>query len=77
MITLIQRPEQSPRRRFRVPRSAALAASACVVFGLFAFGLLRLLPAPHTPADYMIAGTLATLGALITIFGGLVMGSRH
>jgi hypothetical protein len=34
------------------------------------------LPVPHTKADYLIVGTLATLAALITIFAGLVMG-RH
>jgi hypothetical protein len=68
--------EKSPPRRFRLPRSAALAASACLAFAIFAVALIRVLPVPHTKADYLIVGTLATLAALITIFAGLVMG-RH
>jgi len=67
---------KSPARRVRVPRSAALAASASLAFAVFAVALIRVLPSPHTKADYLIVGTLATLAALITIFAGLVMGRR-
>ena len=68
--------EQPPARRFRFPRPAALAASACLAFAVFAVALIRALPAPHGRADYLIVGTLSTLAALITIFAGLVMGRR-
>jgi|HubBroStandDraft_1064217.scaffolds.fasta_scaffold00114_46 hypothetical protein len=66
--------EKAPSRRFRAPRPAALAASACLAFAVFAVALIRVLPAPHGRADYLIVGTLATLAALIAIFAGLVMG---
>jgi lipopolysaccharide export LptBFGC system permease protein LptF len=68
--------ENAPPRRFRLPRSAALAASACLAFAVFAVALIRVLPSPHSKADYLIVGTLATLAALITLFAGLVMGRR-
>ena len=68
--------EQPPARRFRIPRPAALAISASLAFAIFAIALIRVLPAPHARADYLIVGTLSTLAALITIFAGLVMGRR-
>jgi hypothetical protein len=68
--------KKAPERRFRIPRGAALTGSACVAFAVFALALIRVLPSPHTKADYLIVGTLATLAALITIFAGLVMGRR-
>jgi hypothetical protein len=63
-------------RRFHIPPWAALTGSASLAFAIFAVALNRVLPAPHTKADYLIVGTLATLAALITIFAGLVMGRR-
>jgi hypothetical protein len=63
------------KQRFRLPRAAVLASSACVVFVVFTVALLRVLRAPHTRADYLIIGSLATLAALITIFAGLVLGA--
>jgi hypothetical protein len=60
--------------RFRIPRTAALIASASLAFAVFAVALIRVLPSPHSKADYLIVGTLATLAGLITIFAGLVLG---
>ncbi len=71
------KPDESAPRRFRIPRPAALFAAASVAFLVFAVALIRVLPSPHTRADYMIVGTLATLAGLITIFAGLVMGRRR
>jgi len=68
--------EKPPARGFRIPRPAALGGSACLAFAIFALALIRVLPAPHGRADYLIVGTLATLAALITIFAGLVLGRR-
>jgi hypothetical protein len=65
-----------PPRRVRIPRPAALAGSALMAFAIFAIALMRVLPEPHTKADYLIIGTLATLAALITVFAGLVLGRR-
>jgi hypothetical protein len=71
-------PTQKPDKRgFRFPRAALLTSSACVVFLVFAVALLRVLRPPHTRADYLIIGSLATLAALITIFAGLVLGSAR
>jgi multisubunit Na+/H+ antiporter MnhF subunit len=67
---------KAPPRRFRLPRPAALALAAVMAFAVFAVALIRVLPSPHTHADYLIVGTLATLAALIAIFAGLVMGRR-
>jgi hypothetical protein len=66
--------DNSAPHRFRIPRTAALIASACLAFAVFAVALIRVLPSPHSKADYLIVGTLATLAGLITIFAGLVMG---
>jgi len=72
------KPDKKPAsRRFRIPRPAALAASACLAFAIFAVALIRVLPAPHARADYLIVGTLSTLAALITIFAGLVLGRKR
>ncbi|HTT66127.1 MAG TPA: hypothetical protein VMG35_29960 [Bryobacteraceae bacterium] len=68
--------ESAPAHRFRIPRPAVLAVSACIAFAVFALALIRVLPAPHSRADYLIVGTLATLAALITVFAGLVLGRR-
>ena len=70
------KPDESPQRRLRIPRPAALGASAFLSFVVFALALVRVLPAPHSKSDYLIVGTLATLAALITVFAGLVLGRR-
>jgi peptidoglycan/LPS O-acetylase OafA/YrhL len=69
--------KQPPPRRLRIPRWAALTASASLAFAVFAVALIRVLPSPHSKADYLIVGTLATLAALIVIFAGLVLGRRR
>ena len=71
------KPDGDPPSRFRIPRPAALIASACMAFAIFAVALIRVLPAPHSRADYLIVGTLATLAGLITIFAGLALGRRR
>ena len=65
-----------PTPKPKIPRPVALALSAALAFLVFALALNRVLPSPHTRADYLIVGTLATLAALITIFAGLVIGRR-
>lgn len=69
-------PKPDPRRGFHLPRPVALGASACLAFAVFAVALARVLPSPHSRADYLIIGTLSTLAALITIFAGLVLSRR-
>jgi hypothetical protein len=69
-------PKPDAPRRVRIPRSAALAASACLAFAVFAVALFRVLPSPHSKVGYLIVGTLSTLAGLITVFAGLVLGRR-
>jgi hypothetical protein len=75
MTTPTPKPEETPQRS-RLPRPLALGGSAFVAFAVFAIALIRVLPEPHTKADYLIVGTMATLAALITVFAGLVIGRR-
>ncbi|HVN04853.1 MAG TPA: hypothetical protein VMT86_10570 [Bryobacteraceae bacterium] len=77
MTALTPKPDEPARARgFRVPQPLVLALSACLAFAVFAIALVHVLPSPHSRADYLIVGTLATLAALITIFAGLVLGHR-
>lgn len=70
------KPDGNPTSRARIPRPVALILSACLAFTVFAVALMRVLPEPHSKADYLIVGTLATLAGLITVFAGLVLGRR-
>lgn len=71
------KPDESPASpRRRIPRPAALIASACIAFTILALALVQVLPERHSKADYLIVGTLATLAALITIFAGLLLSRR-
>jgi hypothetical protein len=45
---------------------------ALVAFGAIAFGMLRFMPEPLKDSDYLIAGSVATLVALLILFLGLV-----
>jgi len=45
-----------------------VAAGVILAFGAVVAGLLRAIPSPHTPFDYLIVGTLATLLSLVVLF---------
>jgi hypothetical protein len=51
----------------------ALAAATILVFGVTVMLLMHLIPAPRTPADYLIIGTMATLISLVAVFGGVAL----
>lgn len=51
-----------------------LSVAAFLVFGVVAAVLLRLLPGPHRPTDYLLVGTAATLSALVALFVAVVTG---
>ena len=51
---------------------AVSAVTVLVVIIALAEWLLWMMPAPHRPFEYMIAGTGATAAALGTLFAGLV-----
>jgi hypothetical protein len=39
-----------------------------VMFGVVVALMLRLLPGPHRPSDYMVIGTFATLACIALVF---------
>ncbi len=49
------------------------AVGGLLVFVALAAWLLWLMPPPHRPLEYMIAGTAATAAALGTVFAGVVI----
>jgi hypothetical protein len=60
----------------RAQRWLALAAATALMFAATVVVLLRIMPAPRTPADYLIIGTTATLISLAAVFGGVALVSR-
>ena len=48
-------------------RAPAPLIPALLFVGLSAL-LVRILPAPHTPLHYVVAGTVATTGSLVAVF---------
>lgn len=48
-----------------------LIAGVAVLFVVITVMILRVMPGPHTPADYLITGSLATLVSLVLLFAVL------
>ena len=48
-------------------RVSILTVSALIVFGVVGAVLLKILPGPHRPADFLVIGTLATLATLAAV----------
>lgn len=46
----------------------ALAGGLVAVFVVIAIVLLRAMPGPHNPTDYLIIGTVATFVCIVTVF---------
>lgn len=55
-------------------RVAILTVSALIVFGVMGVTLLRVLPGPRQPADFLVIGTLATLVTLAALFVAIIAG---
>jgi len=55
-------------------RVAILTVLALIVFGVVGAILLRVLPGPHQPADFLVIGTLATLATLAALFVTIIAG---
>lgn len=49
-----------------------IVLGALMVFGAVAVVILRLMPEPIEDSDYLVAGSVATLVALLVLFLGLV-----
>ena len=49
-------------------RIALLVLAGLCVFAIVAFVMVQFMPAPVKPFDYMIAGSVATIAALLVVF---------
>ncbi|MDP8979855.1 MAG: hypothetical protein M3O35_04600 [Acidobacteriota bacterium] len=49
-------------------RTGILIIGLIVIFAVVVALMLRLLPGPHRPSDYMVIGTFATLACLALVF---------
>ena len=56
----------------RVIPWAILGIALAALFAGVVLAMLHALPGPHTQADYMIAGGLATMVAMLALFAALV-----
>ena len=55
-------------------RTSTVVLSAILAFFLVAGVILRFMPQPAAGSDYLIAGSVATLVALLAMFLGFVLG---
>jgi hypothetical protein len=53
-------------------KTILVVAGALLVFGAVAAVILRFVPQPVEDSDYLVAGSAATLVALVVLFLGLV-----
>lgn len=58
-----------PRKRNTVLVAAGALALYCAAVGI----LLAILPGPHTPADLLVVGSVATFVTLVAVFLMLVL----
>jgi len=49
-------------------RKITLAGSLLLIFAMTVLILLRLMPGPHKPTDYLVIGTLATFVCILLAF---------
>ena len=72
------KPDRQPDSPGPSPRSgwlrlAVLGIGLAALFAGMVMAILFALPSPHTDADFMMAGGLATMIALLAFFGVLVV----
>jgi hypothetical protein len=60
----------------RIKRTVFLLGAALLVLAVLAALVLRVMPPPHRPFEYMIAGTAATAVALAFTFALLQINAR-
>ena len=53
-------------------RAFGLAAASLAVFAAVAVLMLRWMPQPMKPSDYLVAGSVATLVAMLVLFLAMV-----
>ena len=58
-------------------RNGILILGLIVMFAVVVALMLRLLPGPHRPSDYMVIGTFATLACIALVFVVLVRAEKR
>jgi hypothetical protein len=61
----------------RIKRAVFIFAGSLLVLGILAALVLRVMPPPHRPLEYMIAGTASTGVALAVAFAFLQVSARR
>jgi len=61
-----------PSKTSGVMNRLVLGTALCALFAGVVVMMLLVLPRPHSPSDYMMAGGLATMLTLLAFFGVLV-----
>jgi hypothetical protein len=73
ILKLEDQPEPEPvRTGSGIKRWLVLGLALAALFAGVVLAMLVALPRPHTPADYMMSGGLATMITLLAFFGVLV-----
>lgn len=60
-----------------MPRLWILALAGVCVFTIVAFVMLNVMPGPLKESDYMVAGSVATLVALLVVFAVIISTTRN
>ncbi len=68
-------PEAPPQRSG--PRWVVMGVALIALFTGVTAAMLLALPRPHTPADYMMSGGLATMITLLAFFAVMVATQSH
>ena len=58
-------------------RPVAIGLGAAVLFAAVSALLLRIMPQPLRPVDFLVAGAIATLVALLATFVALIASSKQ
>jgi hypothetical protein len=70
ILKLNSQPEpEPPPKQSGMLRWAVLGIGLTAVFAGVVVAILLVLPRPHTPADYMMSGGLATMITMLALFG--------
>ena len=72
-LKLNDEPDPKPEpKQGSAGRWIVLAIALAALFAGITVAMLFALPRPHTPADYMMSGGLATMVTMLALFGVLV-----
>ena len=72
MTEPIPKPDLAPAKINGALRWLLLGVGLATLFTGVTLAMLHALPAPHTPADYLMAGGLATMITMLALFGALL-----